>query len=150
MFAGSRSFLRCSEKNVNTFFACASHPPNLRFVSCPTSKKSQHKAEIFFLVAGAGQRFPSASLRSLLRLSRKTNTDVLVFLRSPTPNLWFTSFTHQVLVLAPTKKKDPSKDESFFLVALVHSNWNNICKELARWQQLISAINRLQSSAYSY
>ncbi|MFT4532254.1 MAG: hypothetical protein ACI9T8_000265 [Candidatus Saccharimonadales bacterium] len=33
-----------------------------------------------------------------------------------------------------TKKKDPSYDESVFLVAHVASSWNGIIEELSRWK----------------
>jgi hypothetical protein len=38
-------------------------------------------------------------------------------------------------------KKDPSFDESFFMVAQVHSNWNLLCSELVRWLELSRSNN---------
>jgi len=42
-----------------------------------------------------------------------------------------------------TTKKDPSEDESFFVVAQVHSNWNNVRADLARWKALSRGDNLL-------
>ncbi len=38
----------------------------------------------------------------------------------------------------PAKKKDPSCDESFFLVELVRDNWHRLTQEQGRWKNILA------------